>query len=399
MINKIYSLLILAAVLAGCKSKQAAVNSDQIIQEGSSQDVAIELLVKLYQSDNIVLSPLSIKTAVSMLYMGATGMTEAEMQNAFHLGENTTGFHKRAGARLGIIEKDSANTVVSLANGLWVEKDYQVNQEFIKEIKEHYSANLSEVSFQSAAERTKAVEEINQWISNATRDKIKNLISGDALTPLTRMVLVNAIYFKSNWRHLFNENNNTREPFTTLNGEGKKATFMNQNQHLKMLKRNDFTMLEMPYSHEQYSMLFFLPDHDKDPSTVLSGFKPFVIDSLLNQQPTYVNLKLPKFKIEYKSTLNNTLKSMGMEKAFSNDAGFQKISAVNELKVTDVLHGAFIEVNEQGTEAAGATGVVIGIKSAPMGKPVPFHLDRPFVFMIYDKKASEVLFSGVLARP
>lgn len=390
-------ILFFLLILFGCKSKKSTTSFNNEIS--NVENTQIQLLQNLYDDGNIVLSPLSIKSAMSMLYLGSSGETEKEISQAFEFSNNTSEFHQNTGHKLKSIETDTANTVVSLANGLWLDRDYQVKASYVDYLKKYYHAKHSEVSFKNQMERTKANKEINQWLSEETRNKIKDLIPENAFTPLTRLVLVNAVYFKSDWLYPFNKNQNTKEDFTIPDEKKVETTFMNQKKQLKLLEMKKYRMLEMPYVHEKFSMIFILPDEPENINSLISSFRISDIDSLLNQQPTMVDLKLPKYTIEYKTPLNTTLKKMGMEKAFTNDANFREISDNNDLKVTDVYHGAYIDVNEKGTEAAGATGVIIGLKSAFTGKIENFHLNRPFLFMIYHKPAKQTLFSGVLSNP
>ncbi len=397
--NRIYYLLLLTAVLTGCKSKQPVVNSTLNIQKENSQDVIIELLENLYQSDNIILSPLSITTAMSMVYLGSSGNTETEMERVFLFDGNTNQFHQTQGANIRYMKSDNENAVVNIANGLWIEKDFEVKKTFVSNLQKYYNANLSEVRFGEPKEREQAKQEINQWISNKTNNRISNLIPQSAITPLTRLILVNAVYFKAGWKFAFNPKQNSKGKFTTPGGQLKDVTYMNQKRHLRMLNKSGFKCLELPYQNEQFSMFFILPDKSSNIQGVLSSVHFGMIDSLINQNPVYVELKVPKFKIDYKESLRQPLIEMGIAEAFSDNADFQNITARNNLKLTDVFHGAFIEIDEEGTEAAGATAAVIGIKSALLNKPVDFYLDRPFIFMVYDKKVKEILFAGICTDP
>jgi serine protease inhibitor len=393
--NLIFILFIL--LVNGCKGqKPLTVVSEKT---NPTQIPEILLLENLYEKDNIVISPISVSSAISMLYLGSSGSTQTEMERVFGFDDNTNKFHQTKGDNIRQIETDNENAVVNIANGLWIERNFDVKQTFISDLQRYYNANLSAVGFQESVERQEANQEINQWISNETNNKIRNLIPLSAITPLTRLILVNAVYFKAGWKFAFNPKQNTREKFATSTGQFKDVNFMNQKKHLKLIKKGDYKCLELPYDNDQYSMVFLLPNENEGMQTIFSAIHSGIVDSLIKQDPMYVHLKVPKFKIEYKMLLNKPLQEMGMTNPFSNDANFQNITGRNNLKLTDVFHGAYIEIDEKGTEAAGATAAVIGIKSAPLNKPVDFYLDRPFVFMIYDKKVKEILFAGICTDP
>lgn len=385
------------ALFISCKSNKSVLRSS--IGDGEKINPGMQIVRKLYNNGNIAISPLSISSAMSMVYLGSNGQTRDEIKRVFHFSGEWPEHHEKMGDMLSNIRTDTNNTTVSIANGIWVDRSYQVKRSYILDLENYYRANLSEVSFRSETERKSANQQVNAWIERETNGKIENLIPENAFTPLTRLVLVNAIYFKSDWMYPFAASSNTTENFLTSGGQQLTTTFMNQRNNFRLLKQPHFSCLEMPYQHGQFSMLFFLPDRRARIDSFFNTFQMEVIDSLMDEAPTYVDLKMPKFTIDHKTSLNQTLKELGMKKAFTNDAEFLNITDKNELKITDVFHGVYIEVNEKGTEAAGSTGVIMGLKSAVMDVPEKFYLNRSFMFMIYDKKVNEVLFTGIFVKP
>ena len=290
---------------------------------------------------------------------------------------------------------------LSVANALWGQKGYGFLQEFIDLTKKYYGAGLREVDFVSAVEREKARKAINAWVEKQTKDKIKELIQPGVFTRLTRLVLTNAIYFKGDWASKFKEENTKPAPFYVTEEKSVEVPMMYQKGQFAYTEGEDAQVLVLPYKGDELSMLIVLP---KKPSLLPSIERELTLKNLkvelerLRKQE--VKVYLPKFKITWGVfKLNDILKAMGMKDAFSlPPADFSGMTGRKDLFISHVLHKAFVEVNEEGTEAAAATAVVMDRESAPAPPPV-FRADHPFVFMIRDNRSGTILFMGRVTNP
>jgi serpin B len=355
--------------------------------------------------DTLFFSPFSISAALAMTSAGARGETLAEMEKVLHLPKNP---HAGFGDLLSFL--NGADTVrgrgyqLAVANAIWAQKGFPWHREFVELTRKHYSAGTIEVDF---GESEAARKRINDWVQKETREKIKDLIPAGVINGLTRMVLANAIYFKGDWQVQFDKKLTKDAPFTRDDGTRGTVPLMNLTGEFRYGETTLFyveragekvQVLELPYAGRGLSMLVFLPE---DPAFVhrlprcLSA-ADFAAPKLDEQK---VNVFLPRFKAESKLSLKPTLMDMGMKTAFGG-ADFTGMSPEGKsLFVSAVLHKAFVDVNEEGTEAAAATGVVIAQRVSAPKEPKVFRADRPFVFAIRDNKTSAVLFLGRYCGP
>jgi serpin B len=370
-------------------------------------------------------SPYSIETALGMTSGGAKGKTLAEMQKTLYLPDDPHPAFGELIAHLkgrmflnqkrnpkvpgplpdGLIPNPIKRSYeLTTANAIWAMKDYPWRKEFLELTRAHYGSGVVEVDFRKS-EAARA--QINAWVEDETKKKIKDLIPPGVITGLTRMVLANAIYFKGTWLYQFEKKNTQDAPF--LLGDGKKAevplmaqsgTFNYGEFDIGITrKRNPAQVIELPYAGKELSMLVFLPKE--------AGASDWLVEALTNKlvsgitmKPEKVNVFLPRFKAETEYSLKEPLMDLGMKAAF-NDADFTGMHTSDEhLFITHVLHKAFVDVNEEGTEAAAATAVVIG-RDSKSAEPEPkeFRADRPFVFAIRDNMTDCLLFLGRFAGP
>jgi serpin B len=388
--------------------------NEKIIVEGNNK-FALELFEKLQSAKgNLFFSPYSISTALAMVYAGASNETESQMAGVLHfpVSENrrTDSSSKPLPDRqqfalaFGKIIQDLNNRgqkgayTLTVANALWGQKDYGFLEKFLELIETSYDGRLNEVDFVSAAETARRT--INAWVEKKTNGKIKNLISQGVLDSMTRLVLTNAIYFKGNWARQFKENRTKDAPFTLDDGKKIDVSMMNQKAEFGYMETDTFQGLELPYVDDELSMIILLPKK----FDALDEFEKTLTLDNLTQWLSKIHKRevvvfVPKFKMTSRFGLASVLKSMGMKDAFSSDADFSGINGKRDLFISAVIHKAFVEVNEEGTEAAAATGVVMRLTSVGPA-PIPvFRADHPFLFLIRDNLTGSILFIGRVANP
>ena len=388
--------------------------SIKIIVNGNNE-FALRLFAKLQSTKgNLFFSPYSISTALAMTFAGARGQTESQMAEVLHFPvsanqrmDSTSKSmldRQQFAADFGKIIKDLNNRgqkgayTLTVANALWGQKGYEFLKEFQELIEKSYDGRLNEADFVRAAEA--AHKTINDWVEKKTNGKIKNLISQGVLNSMTRLVLTNAIYFKGNWARQFKEDRTKDAPFTLTDGQKIDVPMMNQKAEFGYMETDDFQALEMPYVDQELSMVILLPKK----FDALGEFEITFIQDNLTQWLTKIHKRevvvfVPKFKMTSQFSLASVLQSMGMTDAFSSDANFSGMDGKRDLFISAVIHKAYVEVNEEGTEAAAATGVVMRLTSVgPTPTPV-FRADHPFLFLIRDNLTGSILFIGRVANP
>jgi len=349
--------------------------------------------------ENIFFSPYSISTALAMTYEGARGQTAQEMQSVFHFPEEDS-IRRPAMAKIyNQINQEVKEYELYTANALWAQEDYSFLDEYINLIDQYYGGRVTNLDFIKETEKSRKT--INDWVAQQTKDKILDLIPAGVLNELTRLVLTNAIYFKEQWLIQFDEENTTEEDFRVSPEKTIKVPMMSLTDgeiEFNYLETEKLQILEMPYDGEELSMLVLLPQED----SLVTLEESLNLDNLaqwremLSQQP--VNVFMPKFTFETKYFLNQDLQEMGMPTAFSMQADFSGMDGTKDLFISKVIHQAFIEVNEEGTEAAAATAVVIELKSVGPSVAV-FRADHPFIFLIQDNQSGNILFLGRVVNP
>jgi serpin B len=386
----------------------------KIIVDGNNK-FALELFSKLQSTKgNLFFSPYSISTALAMAHAGARTQTESQMAGVLHFpvsaNRRTDSASKilldrqQFAAEFGNIIKDlnkrgqkGAYTLI-VANALWGQKDYGFLKEFLELIESSYDGRLNEVDFVKAAESARKT--INAWVEKKTNGKIKNLISQGVLDSMTRLVLTNAIYFKGNWARQFEEKRTQDAPFTLAEGQKIDVAMMYQKAEFGYMETDTFQALELPYVDQELSMVILLPKE----FDALGEFEKTLAPENLTQWLTNIHKRevvvfVPKFKMTSQFSLASVLTSMGMEDAFSSDADFSGMDGKRDLFISAVIHKAYVEVNEEGTEAAAATGVVMRLTSVGPAQIPIFRADHPFLFLIRDNLTGSILFIGRVANP
>ena len=350
---------------------------------------------------NFVVSPYSVHSVMSMVAAGAAGDTKSQMINALRLPNGDADRNATAKAIMDRIAALGARGDVTLesANRVWVQASYPLLPAFTREIEKTFGAGFASADFVNAAEPTRKA--INDWVEKITRNRIKDLIPSGVLTPLTRMVLVNAVYFYGTWDVPFSEKSTRPMPFFTAPGQSHDTPMMYAKlEGIGYREEAGLQVCELPYKGRTLSMVVLLPEAGQigalEQRVGKEGFN--AVCGTLGAQTVHVTL--PKFKIESQFGLNEPLVKLGMRDAFSaGDADFSGMTGTRDLFVSTVIQKAFIEVNEKGTEAAAATGVVMALRSMPIEKRIEFRADRPFLFALRDRETGLVLFMGRVADP
>lgn len=348
-------------------------------------------------TENIMISPFSITSALSMTLNGATGKTFEAMRKTLGLEQKTLEQINNTYLKLmtEMVPVDKL-VVVEIANSVWVEKRLIVKQPFITELQKSYKAEARDIDVTNPD----AVNIVNGWIAEKTHNKITDML--DKLDPDLAMLLINAVYFNGKWRYRFDKAETREEPFYSTPSVSKTVPMMHQTENLKAVKSNNLTIAEIPYGQGNYTMVVVLPDENVTTSDVANALTPSMWQEwmgLLAENTHKVDLSIPRFKYMYKRLLNDDLIGLGMGIAFSDFANFDNISDQG-LKISRVLHQTFIDTNEEGTEAAAATVVEIVLTSAsPTPLVVKIILDHPFLYFIRETSTGAVLFMGRVSDP
>lgn len=342
---------------------------------------------------NIFISPFSISTALSMTLNGANGQTFSDMQTALRTGTiDLSQINEAYQTLLEVLPQLDPATRLKIANSIWHQNEYPVLPSFLATNTDYYASEVHAVDFRNAG----IVDEVNDWIENNTEGLITEALS--ELPPNVVMLLINAIYFKGTWQTEFEPENTQVADFASPTGTVDVDMMHLQEASFRYSSNELFQAIDLPYGDSIYSMTIFLPSEGHTLNEIISELNPANWENWQAQMtPTEVELFLPKFKLEYEIKLKNTLSSMGMENAFSDRADFSQMIDGGGVKIDDVIHKTFVEVNEEGTEAAAVTVVVIVETSVPI-LPV-FRADRPFVFVIHDNKTKSILFMGKIVNP
>jgi len=403
--------------------------SEETGEESGSDDVksvvaggnefAFEMYRKLAGENdgNLFFSPVSIRTAFAMTYTGARGQTEEQMARVLHFALEQEKLHlafkqvmdslnsprevtirKRSGGRL-ITEKKPAYQL-SVANALWGQQGYKWKDKFLELTRVNYGAGLHQVDFTGQTEAAR--ETINEWTAKKTKDKIKDLVPKGALNSSTRMVLTNAVYFKSQWSKKFKKIATEEGKFYLPDGKSVETPLMFQKDRFLYMETDDFQALVMPYQVRDLSMIVLLPRKVDGLDTLQKKLSAGNLDKwIYSMDHQRVEVTFPKFKFTSRFSLAEKLAAMGMSDAFSaGKADFFGMTEAEKLFISAVIHKAFVAVNEEGTEAAAATAVLMTCAGSPSSsKPVIFKADHPFLFFIRHNKTGSILFAGHVVNP
>ena len=355
---------------------------------------------KTEQDKNIFISPFSISTALAMTLNGTAGETERAMTNTLQLqGLDSEAINVGyAGLHQTLLTADPKVTL-TIANSLWAREGVPFKQDFLQRNALFFEAEISTLNFSDPS----ASETINQWVDTNTEGKIQKIVS-DQIDPATVLFLINAIYFKGTWQREFDPSRTREGAFQLPNGDVKQVPMMRQQRRYPYYRGENFQAISLAYGDGQMNMYIFLPDRESDLNTFLENLNAESWETWMSEfHGQDVSLVMPKFKLEYEKNLNDTLKVLGMDIAFAPDlADFSRMAPLEilgkNLYIGEVLHKTFVEVNEEGTEAAAVTGVGVVATSVPP-PPIPFTIDRPFFFAIRDNQTKTVLFMGAIVDP
>ncbi|MGZ2369800.1 serpin family protein [Ancylomarina sp. YFZ004] len=362
----------------------------------SNNGFGFDLFRNLYQddsSDNMMISPISISLALAMTYNGAEGETQTAFENTLHFTDLSRYQINTIYKKLqNYLKRIDPKVRMNIANSVWSKRGTMVEEEFKNNIKEFYEAEFRIEDFSNPA----TLDAINDWVEDKTEGEIQNILG--KIDPNAFMYLINAIYFKGEWAKPFDIKDTYPGDFTDEEGVISRANYMTTNMHIGYLSNDLFTALELPYGNKDYAMVILLPNEDKKIADIVDELNDANWNQWMNAflRPE-LNVHLPKFKFEYKQELNDVLIQLGMENPFSGAADFTGISKDVPLRISSVIHQSFIEVNEEGTEAAAATVVVVGETST--GPPSTIHINKPFVFVIKEKQTNSIVFMGNVKKP
>ncbi|MCK4752616.1 MAG: serpin family protein [Planctomycetes bacterium] len=384
-------------------AEQRKPNTELITQ--ANNKFATDLYAKLSTTKgNLFFSPYSISTALAMTYAGAKNDTAAQMAEALNFPTEPAmtkeQFHYNFGAVIKNLNSqgEKGNYDLTIANALWGQAGYGFLDEYLELVKTNYDSQLNKVDFIKNTEAARLT--INKWVEDKTNDKIKNLLQKGVLNNLTRLVLTNAIYFKGNWADQFKTERTKDQPFTLITGDKIDVPMMNRTEKFSYTEADSLQVLELPYVEDELSMIILLPKKDSSLAELENGLTSENLSTWMKQLiKREVIVAVPKFKMESKFDLVPVLKSMGMKNAFTGKADFSGMNGRKDLAISAVVHKAYVDVNEEGTEAAAATGITMSLTSAvPEAIPV-FRADRPFVFLIRDNGTGSILFLGRVMNP
>ena len=404
-VSKIWALCALLCAFLFCTPVFASGSAEKDILVQDNTAFAVELYRRLSDAEgNLFFSPYSVSTALAMTYAGARENTEGEMMQALCFSLWQEELHPVFAELEADLARAQAQGGVTLhgANSLWPHANYPFLEEFLTLLQKHYGVSITPVNYGDAEA---ARETINGWVEQKTKEKIRELIPQGILNALTRLVLVNAVYFKGDWRSGFQPDRTEEAPFYTAPDSTVRAPMMRQLQTFGYAEDDDLQILELPYAGENFSMIILLPREKDGLERLEKKLNLTNLGRWRNRIDTRrVEVFLPKFKTTSMFRLDDTLKAMGMNDAFDERrADFSGMDGKGLLYLTAVLHKAFVDVSEEGTEAAAATGAVVGLKmSAPSGSPPPppvFRADRPFLFLIQENETASILFMGRVVDP
>jgi len=351
------------------------------------------------EEENLFFSPYSISSALSMTYEGAKGKTAEEMQVVLHLPDDKNQIRSDFKNLYNDLNKADKTYKLTTANALWAQEDYPFVDEYFNVVDEYYDGKVTNLDFKTDTENSRVT--INNWVEDKTNDKIQDLIPAGMLSPATRLVLTNAIYFKANWSNQFDAEDTRDGKFKLSSGQDVDAKLMHKTSNYNYGETGDIQILEMDYLDNDLSMIIILPKDDKLNKVENDFSKDKLKDWKNDMETEKVRVTLPKFKFETKYFMAKDLKEMGMPTAFKYpDADFTGMSLTDELYIDEVIHQTFVEVAEYGTEAAAATAVIMRLGSAsPTEEPKIFTADHPFIFIIQQKDTGNILFMGRMSNP
>ncbi len=360
---------------------------------------AVDLYVRLAAKDsgNLFFAPFSIESALAMTWAGAKGSTADQMAKALHFGADQEGFHEAFGALVEDIGNAGSREgyELSTANSLWVQSGFTLLETFTSILSASYGALLHPTDFQGASETSRLA--INDWTATQTKARIPDLLPPGSIDAGTRLVLANALYFKGSWARTFPAADTSQAPFNRARGDSIEVPMMRQSAQFRFGASGGTKALELPYTTGDISMLLILPEDPAGLAALEADLQGGIIDRLVAAMSAVDGLEilLPRFGFAASFALRPELESLGMTDAFTDSADFTGIAASPPLSIGDVYHKSFVLVDEEGTEAAAATAVTVGVTAMLEG----FRADHPFIFLIRHNRSGAILFMGRVVDP
>lgn len=398
--------------MAGCGTgdkEKPDVSSNAHVDENDYQEISaannalgFQLIntIDVEESENIFISPTSLSMALSMIYNGAEGTTKEEISNVLQ-AENIDleAWNQLNAALFSTLQQEDEQIQLQIANSIWLNDDYHFEQDFAQNTSDYYAAQQEEINFQSV----NAAERINNWVEEATNNKITDMVEEPFSDDLVA-ILINAIYFKGEWKHGFDESKTEEREFHLHDGSTKEVPLMSLEADLQYFENSDFQTVMLPYGEDgQMNMHVFLPKENDDLQHFREALTNEAWEDWISQfQEEKGTILLPKFELEYEAILDETLQQLGMESAFNpNASDFSSIIEENDpLWIDQVMQKTFIEVNEEGTEGAAATSIEVVTESEIIGdEPFYMEVNRPFFFTITDDVTGTILFIGEIRNP
>jgi serpin B len=406
-----YAIIVLTSmILLGCNSPKRTTEqaNDQTARfdigslAESNNLFSIDLFKQIQaRSENLIFSPYSIGTVLAMIYSGSGGTTAAEMSEVLYFPRQGLLDPVELGMRESILAADTMpGTDLRLANAIWAQEDFSFLPSYLTRVEKYYDAPLTLLDFTETSNREESRKRINQWVGEKTNNRIQDLIQPGILDASTRLVLTNAIYFNGGWMFPFDKGATSSSLFHVSKHESIQADFMHQTRSYPYYEDEEIQAISLPYKDSRMALVVILPrsiEGWRMISQVISYERINLVTSEMRTRE--VQLALPKFTSVLQINLRQELTAMGMGTAFSRHADLSGMTGEKNLFVDEVIHKAFIEVDEQGTEATAATAAIIGLKSSLRDEPVTMNADHPFVFFLLDQQTGCIIFTGRLVKP
>ncbi|MBJ2174098.1 serpin family protein [Aureibaculum sp. A20] len=393
--------LILSNLLLSCESDiktpipdfESIAKSGEIVKANNKFAFSLfKEIAKEESSQNYMISPVSASLALGMVYNGAENQTKEAFNSVFNYGNATLEEVNLVNQNLiAQLSDNNSGAIFNIANSLWIKNSFPVKDAFIDLNKQFYDAKVQNLDFQDP----KSVDIINNWVADKTQQKIPTVI--DNISPNMVLFAINALYFKSDWKYQFKEENTNDQSFYPEEGNTKSVAMMNMEQDLSFLSNSLFSSVILPYKNDKYSMIVLLPNEDKNVTDIIAEMNDESWYNWLSQyNETRMSLSMPKFTFAYEKMFNEALDNLGLDIAFTDAADFSGISEI-ATQIAFVKQKTFIEVNEKGTEAAAVT--TIGIGTTSTGSSTRMTLNKPFLFLITEKKTNAICFIGKIGMP
>ncbi|NOZ62451.1 MAG: serpin family protein [Calditrichaeota bacterium] len=352
-------------------------------------------MVAMSNEENVVISPISISAALSMTLNGADKETLQTMKKALSLEKySSEQINRYYRALLDSLPELDREVQLKIGNAIWYRDEFRVRSKFKRTLEKFYHAEINEADFKDS----RVVDEINGWVQKSTNGKISNII--DRVNPADVMYLLNAVYFKGMWQHRFDERATEEAVFYPASGNKTTCQMMKASKKFVYFEDEKVQVVHLPYGSGEFEMVVILPQENVSLDSLVEQVDTTsFLGWLASGSKETVALSFPKFKIKYKKSLKSVLSQMGMRNAFQPGADFSKMVKDEKLNISDVKHKTFIEVNEKGTEAAAVTGVTMVLSAARPSRIYRMEVNRPFLFVITEKKFNDILFMGKIGKP